>query len=165
MGREKGGGAEFSGIPISPQADAGCGILPSGHFSAARHRAILGTTEGLTSGVGIFPDSGFLPSASSGRPRGGGVGDFPKLGFCPSASSGAGVLAGFGAVVGVRHWDNRGTDLGGGAFSGIPILQQRLQERASSRVSARSSVDAIGTAEVETSGVLHFVTATFCSRS
>lgn len=164
MGREKGevrnfrdssflrrqtqgwGGAQISGIRISPQADAGCAVwriplvragshgatgFALGAFSVRGHRGgvtgvadsassvsgrrvILGTTEGLTSGVVDFPESGFSTSASSGRPRG-----WHFCGFRSSAkaASGTGVLAGFGAVFSGCHRDGRGGDFRGERFS------------------------------------------------
>ncbi len=95
MGREKGGGAEFSGIPISPQVDAGVSGFRDSRFSVSGRRAILGTTEGLTSGVSNFAPRTFLLSG---------------------ASSGAGVLAGLGAVFGGCHRDSGGRYLGGTDF-------------------------------------------------
>lgn len=79
--------------------------------------------SGCPRGLGDFPDSGFSPSASSGRPRG-----WHFCGFRSSAkaASGAGVLAGLGAVFSGCHRDGGSGDLGGVPFCGFRILEQCL---------------------------------------
>nr|WMW30740.1 hypothetical protein [Aeromonas veronii] len=101
-------------IPLVRSGSHGATGFVALTFSVSGRRAILGTTEGLTSGVGIFPDSGFFPRRLQ-------------------------VILGGWVILRNPHFH-----------------PERLQERASSRVSERSSVDAIGTAEVEDWGCAGF---------
>ncbi len=66
------GSYRCGGFRYFAKADAGGGAGADSLiqvFRAGRRWTILGITEGLTSGVVIFPNSGFFTSASSGRPQ------------------------------------------------------------------------------------------------